>query len=253
MVYVAQLPCGGRVHPQGNSCCRDECWVFGFSVRHFIIASALFPLSSPIGPSLAAQSAPLAQRVSAPAEQRADTKSQSASPAPPPAPVPQSVPPQQGPEVSHLAPPAILIPRLSRGPSLDDFVTMKPAGEVAPQMTKVTGFVQRDPHDGAPVSQRTEAYLGYDQRNLYAVFVCFDEPAKVRGRKSRREDISDEDPVEVMLDTFHDRRRAYAFQINPLGVQWDAIWSESPHEEVAGKFDTSWDTLWYSQGRLTEQ
>jgi hypothetical protein len=152
----------------------------------------------------------------------------------------------------RLEPPAIVIPRLSRGPSIDDFLTMRPEGDVAPYMTKVSGFVQRDPHDGAPVSQRTEAYLGYDQKNFYAVFVCFDEPGKVRGRKSRREDISDEDTVEVMLDTFHDRRRAYAFQINPLGVQWDAIWSESPHEEVAGNFDTSWDTLWYSQGRLTD-
>ena len=130
---------------------------------------------------------------------------------------------------------------------------MKPAGEVAPQMTRVTGFVQRDPHDGEGVSQRTEAYLGYDDKNLYAVFVCFDDPGKVRARKARREDVTDDDTVEVMLDTFHDRRRAYAFQINPLGVQWDAIWSEAPHEEVSGNFDTSWDTLWYSQGRVTPE
>src|SRR5438309_5555863 len=56
-----------------------------------------------------------------------------------------------------------------------------------------------------------------------------------------------------MLDTFRDRRRAYAFQINPLGVQWDAIWTEAPHEEVSGNFDTSFDTLWYSQGKVTPQ
>ena len=56
-----------------------------------------------------------------------------------------------------------------------------------------------------------------------------------------------------MLDTFHDRRRAYAFQINPLGVQWDAIWSEAPHEEVSGNFDTSFDTLWYSDGKTTPE
>ena len=130
---------------------------------------------------------------------------------------------------------------------------MKPAGEVARQMTKVTGFVQRLPHDGAPVSQRTEAYLGYDQKNLFVVFVCFDEHGKVRGHKARREDVTDDDTVEVMLDTFHDRRRAYAFQVNPLGVQWDAIWSETPHEEVNGNFDTSWDTVWNSQGVITPE
>jgi Domain of unknown function (DUF5916) len=130
---------------------------------------------------------------------------------------------------------------------------MKPTGDVAMQMSKVTGFSQRDPHDGEPVSERTEAYLGYDTKNLYVVFVCFDQRGKVRAHAARREDVGEDDTVEVMLDTFHDRRRAYAFQVNPVGVQWDAIWSETPHEEVGGNFDTSFDTLWYSQGRLTPE
>jgi hypothetical protein len=167
-------------------------------------------------------------------------------------PLPETPRPQEAPK-STLGPPALLIPRLTRGPTIDDFVTMKPLGDVAPHMSKVTAFSQRDPHDGAPISQRTEAYLGYDTRNLYVVFVCFDEGGKVRAHESRREDVTEDDTVEVMLDTFHDRRRAYAFQINPLGVQWDAIWSETPHEEVGGNFDTSFDTLWYSQGRLTPE
>jgi hypothetical protein len=154
---------------------------------------------------------------------------------------------------SELGPPAIAIPRLARAPSLEDFALMKPDGEVARQMTRVSGFVQRDPHDGAPVSQRTEAYLGYDEKNLYVVFVCFDAPGLVRAHQARREDVTDDDTVEVMLDTFHDRRRAYVFQVNPLGVQWDAIWTEAPYEEVSGNFDTSWDTLWYSRGQLTPE
>jgi hypothetical protein len=154
---------------------------------------------------------------------------------------------------AELEAPAIVIPRLIRGPTLDEFLNMKPEGEVAERMARVTGFVQRDPHDGEGVTERTEAYLGYDNKNLYVVFVCFDQPGKIRGRKSRREDISDDDSVEVMLDTFHDRRRAYVFQVNPLGVQWDAIWTEAPHEETNGNFDTSWDSLWYSQGKLTAQ
>jgi len=166
--------------------------------------------------------------------------------------LPEAPQPQQTAE-STLGPPAVLIPRLTRGPSIDDFLTMKPAGDVAPYMSKVSGFTQRDPHDGVPISQRTEAYLGYDVKNLYVVFVCFDEQGKVRAHESRREDIAEDDTVEVMLDTFHDQRRAYAFQTNPLGVQWDAIWSETPHEEVGGNFDTSFDTLWYSQGRLTPE
>jgi hypothetical protein len=155
--------------------------------------------------------------------------------------------------VTAIAPPALTIPRLTRAPALEDFLEMKPQSETALQMAKVAGFVQRNPHDGEKVSEETEAYLGYDQKNLYLVFVCFDDPKKVRARLSRREDIYDDDQVEVMLDTFHDRRRAYAFQTTPLGVQWDAIYTEASREEVNGNFDTSFDTVWDSRGKVTSR
>ena len=125
----------------------------------------------------------------------------------------------QNPQKPAIAPPALTIPRLTRAPALEDFLSMKPEGEIALQMAKVTGFVQRTPHDGEKASEETAAYLGYDQKNLYVVFVCFDDPKKVRARMSRREDIHDDDEVAVMFDTFHDRRRAYEFQTTPLGVQ----------------------------------
>jgi hypothetical protein len=158
------------------------------------------------------------------------------------------------PAQSHLGPPALTIPRLQRAPTLDDFLTMKPQGEVAQQMAHVTGFTQRNPHDGEAVTEPTDAYLGYDQKNLYVVFVCFDNPREVRARMSRREDIYDDDQVEIMLDTFHDRRRAYAFQTTPLGVQWDAIYTEASRtEETDAHFDTSFDTVWDSKGKVTEQ
>jgi len=151
-----------------------------------------------------------------------------------------------------LAPPSLNIPRLERAPSLEDFLSMHPEGEAALHMAKVSGFTQRNPHDGEAVTEPTETYLGYDQKNLYIVFVCFDDPRQVRGRLSRREDIFDDDQVEVILDTFHDRRRGYAFQATPLGVQWDAIWTEaSREEETSAHFDTSFDTIWDSRGKIT--
>jgi hypothetical protein len=152
--------------------------------------------------------------------------------------------------------PRISIPHLSAAPSLEDFLSMAPGSDAARQMLKVTGFVQRYPHGGEPVTQRTEAYLGYDSKNFYAVWVCFDDPKKVRAHLGRREDIYGDDEVEIMLDTFQDKRRAYAFQMNPLGVQWDAIWTEVPREDTFTSdphFDVSFDTLWYSKGKLTGQ
>lgn len=152
-----------------------------------------------------------------------------------------------------IEPPTLTIPRLAHPPTLEDFLSMRPQGDAAMQMVKVTGFAQRNPHDGEPVSEPTEAYLGYDQKNLYAAFICFDDPGKIRGRMSRREDIYDDDNVEIILDTFRDRRRAYAFQTTPLGVQWDAIYTEASREEINGNFDTSFDTVWDSRGKITSQ
>src|SRR5581483_6485851 len=140
----------------------------------------------------------------------------------------------------------IRIPRVSSPPPIEAFLEMKPSPAWQGKLAKVDRFIQRIPSDGAPVSEPTEAYVGYDNKNLYAIFICFDkEPQKVRARLSRREDIIDDDSVEIMLDTFHDHRRAYAFLANPLGVQADALWTEGQD------FDFSFDTVWDSEGRVT--
>ena len=148
---------------------------------------------------------------------------------------------------------SIQIPRVSEPPKLDEFLGMEVPSRWQGKLAKVDRFTQRVPSDGAPVSQRTEAYLGYDDKYLYTIFICFDnEPQKLRARLSRREDIFDDDTVEIILDTFHDHRHAYAFNVNPLGVQQDALWTEGPG---AGNdnFDQSFDTVWNSAGKLTDR
>jgi len=53
-------------------------------------------------------------------------------------------------------------------------------------------------------------------------------------------------PVAIFLDTFHDRKRCYGFQVNARGVQSDAIWTEA-----GGVWDFSYDGIWESEARLT--
>jgi uncharacterized protein DUF5916 len=142
----------------------------------------------------------------------------------------------------------ITIPRVSRPPVLEDFLDMQPSPFWQGKLAKVDKFVQRTPVDGEPVSQPTEAYLGYDDKNLYTIFICFDkEPNKIRARLSRREDVFDDDSVELMLDTFHDHRRAYAFFSNPLGVQADGLWTEGQ------EWDFSFDTVFDTQAKVTDR
>ncbi len=144
--------------------------------------------------------------------------------------------------------------RVKRAPALEDFAEMRPTSEMAEQLTKIDTFRQRRPTDGAPISQRTEAYCGYDEKFLYFVFIAFDsERPKLRARMVSRENFVSErgdgidDMVSVSLDTFFDKRRMYVFQVNPYGVQWDGMYDE------AGRFDKSWDAVWHTRGKITDQ
>jgi hypothetical protein len=159
---------------------------------------------------------------------------------------------------AFAAPPIIQIPRIETAPRLADFEGMHPVAPVAEHMLKVTGFIAREPADGAQPTQDTDAYLAYDAHNFYAVFICWDkEPEKIRARMTRREDIFSDDSAEIMIDTFDDARRGYTFAANPLGIQWDALWTEGSigtgrPADFSG-FDDSFDTVWNSEGRLTSQ
>ncbi|MGZ4816283.1 MAG: DUF5916 domain-containing protein [Terriglobales bacterium] len=142
--------------------------------------------------------------------------------------------------------PALVIPRLEQSPKLDDFEGMEPRTALAHRMLKIASFTQRDPHDGAPASQRTEAYIGYTTKNLYVVFLCFDNnPGQIRAHMNRREDIQSEDQIGFILDTFRDHQHGLTFYVNSLGVQQDGTFTEGSNP------DFSWDTVWNSSAHLT--
>ena len=146
---------------------------------------------------------------------------------------------------------SIAIPQIDQEPTLADFAGMSPATALARQMTKIAGFVQREPIDGAAATQRTEVYVGYDQSKLYAVFLAFDSnPELIRANLASRENIIGDDSVEITIDTFNDQRTAYTFRVTPLGMQWDARWTEG-FSNRAG-FDTTWEAVWDSDGEVTE-
>lgn len=134
------------------------------------------------------------------------------------------------------------ISRAARPPVIEDFLQK---GKASLPGTEINDFRQRAPNDGEAVTQPTSAYVSYDAANLYIAFVCRADVGQIRARMAKREDIQNDDLVSVTLDTFNDRRRAYVFTSNPLGVQLDSIATEGQGD------DATFDTLWYSDGRLT--
>lgn len=143
---------------------------------------------------------------------------------------------QQAP-ATHLT-----IPRVTTPPTLAEYLD----GVPRPDEVAITTFVQREPGDGVPASQATEAYVSYDATNLYVIFVARDrEPDQIRATLARRENFGNDDFVGIILNTFRDKRHAYFFTANPLGVQLDGVSTDGEED------DYSYDTVWTSEGRRT--
>ena len=107
------------------------------------------------------------------------------------------------------------------------------------------------PGQNAEPPVRTEVLLTYDAANLYIGARASDpDPSAIRAHLMDRDDINSlikDDYILVMIDPFNDQRRAFQFRINPLGVQAEALNSFVDFRE-----DWSWDLIWSSAGRITE-
>ena len=138
--------------------------------------------------------------------------------------------------------PSITIPRVARAPKLADFLN----GTPREAETTVTDFRQFDPEDGTPVSKPTTAYLSYDDKHLYAAFVAKDDPKLIRARVAKRKQILTDDRITINIDTFHDHRHAYWFDVNPYAIQLDGITTDGYGD------DFSWEGLWYTESKIVE-
>jgi hypothetical protein len=128
-------------------------------------------------------------------------------------------------------------------PKIDGFIQPE---EWQPAFPTRLNF-QIQPGNNSPPTQATQVWIGYDHGFLYIAIDARDESrAAVRGRVRPRDDLEDDDAILLYLDTFNDRRRAYLFVVNPVGVQADGIFTEGTEE------DFTWDGIFTSAGRITD-
>ncbi len=107
------------------------------------------------------------------------------------------------------------------------------------QGSPLDGFIQRDPEEGQPASERTEARILYDEEAVYVGVHAYDsEPERIVGLLTRRDESSDSDWLSVSLDSFGDRRTAFDFEVNPVGVKRDVYRYDDTGE------DETWDAVW---------
>ena len=165
----------------------------------------------------------------------------------------QSKPTAVTPQVPKAAPPSdFKIPLLTQPLRLSDFDGMGPNPELKNQLVKVTGFVQNAPTDGEAATEQTEVWVAHTKSTIYFVFICHDDhPGAIRSHLARRENISGDDTVSVLLDPFQDRRKGVIFSVNPTGVQADAAWTDSPTLDYSSDADYTYDQVWDSEARVT--
>src|SRR5258708_5807386 len=109
---------------------------------------------------------------------------------------------------STIAAGRILVPKVEMGPAASDVA----------RHGRVPSLIQNRTFEGKPATERSEAYLGYNQRNLYIVLLCGDHDHGVRSSLTRREPpitnhdnrpFDSDDYVEITLDTFQDQRHGF--------------------------------------------
>ncbi len=104
----------------------------------------------------------------------------------------------------------------------------------------VTGFLQRNPIEGAAPSESTEVRIAYDDRALFVGFRGYDRnPDLVTGRLVRRDQRVSADNFTISLDTYADRRTAFEFSVNPSGARRDVF----IYGDGTGR-DESWDPVY---------
>ena len=115
----------------------------------------------------------------------------------------------------------------------------------------ISGFIQQEPDEGQPATEKTEAWILFDDVNLYICARNWDShPEREVANELRRDsgNILGNENLTFALDTFFDRRNGYVFQTNALGAlrdmavtddqqnqAWNGIW-----QVRTDRFDSGW-------------
>jgi hypothetical protein len=147
--------------------------------------------------------------------------------------------------------PNVTVPRIEAAVHVDGQLDE----EVWRRAVRLTGFSQYRPVDSRPAEEQTEVLVWYSATALHFGIVARDRQAdSIRATVADRDNLSRDDTVTIYLDTFSDRRRAFFFTVNPLGIQEDGVQSEGSFNAgtmFGGTNDKNPDYQWDSKGRVT--
>ncbi len=128
--------------------------------------------------------------------------------------------------------------RLAQGIRLDG-VLDEAVYETVPA---ITGFIQQVPDIGAPATERTEAWILFDETNVYVSARVWDSAPESQwvANEMRRDtsQLRQNDTFTAFFDTFYDRRNGFNFYTNPLGARADQQFTNE------GNPNSDWNPVW---------
>jgi hypothetical protein len=130
--------------------------------------------------------------------------------------------------------------RAARAPApfrIDGKLDEAPYDSVVP----IADFIQMEPSAGQPASEKTEVWVFFDQRNVYVSFRAWESRPEMMVVNEMRRDSNNirlGESIGFSLDTFHDGRNAYQFEVNPLGARTDG---QSANER---QYNSDWNPVW---------
>jgi len=109
-------------------------------------------------------------------------------------------------------------------------------------------FTEKDPDEGTPPEYDTQFKIMYDDKYLYVAIRAFDaEPELIQQRLSRRDGFQG-DRVNVIIDSYHDKRTAFVFTTTAAGVKGEEIASQN-----GNNWDASWNPVWYTNAKVDDK
>ena len=116
-------------------------------------------------------------------------------------------------------------------------------------VTPVSDFIQVEPNDGSPATQKTELWVSFDETNVYVSFRVWEsQPDRMIVNEMRRDSTTNilaNETVAFVLDTYYDRRNGVLFHVNAIGGRLDG---QVTDERL---YNSDWNPIWdYSTGRF---
>ncbi len=134
--------------------------------------------------------------------------------------------------------------RIITPPEIDGYVNEK----VWDEAFAVDEFYQREPFEGKPASKKTIFLTCYDANNIYFAVKCWDDPSKITAKEMARDvSLGNDDRIQIIIDTYLDKRNGYWFQVGPRGSIGDAL--VSGNGNILNK---EWDGLWTGKAKITD-